>query len=186
MRTAERQCVQWNQEKQRLLPTYHQGQKVPGSCSPQRASPPLESKDRNQTWAADDGSDRKRYTGIFCNFIYISIVVRQAAERKTSDSPTFHKLTGLVLKLKVKYRFSLSHQGPNPWSPWAATGTKATCSVDPGPVAVELSLNLLLASQFHEGPAVFHPLPLLGKFPAEPNQTKPQNHLFTLWGHRDL
>lgn len=50
------------------------------------------------------------------------------------------------------------------------TGTKATCSVDPGPIAVELSLNLLLASQLHEGPAIFNSLSLLGKFSAEANR----------------
>lgn len=50
------------------------------------------------------------------------------------------------------------------------TGTKATCSVDPGPIAVELSLNLLLASQLHEGSAIFNSLSLLGKFSAETNK----------------
>lgn len=62
--------------------------------------------------------------------------------------------------------FLFFHHVPN-----SASETKTTCSVDPGPVSVELSLNLLLAPQLHEGPAVFHPLPLLGKFPKEPNQT---------------
>lgn len=49
------------------------------------------------------------------------------------------------------------------------TGTKATCSVDPGPIAVELPLNLLLASQLHEGSAIFNSLSLLGEFSAEAN-----------------
>lgn len=47
---------------------------------------------------------------------------------------------------------------------------RPTCPVDPGPVAVQLSLNLLLASQLHESPAVLHPLPFFSKLP-EPQMT---------------
>lgn len=41
-----------------------------------------------------------------------------------------------------------------------------TCTIYPGPVAVELSLHLLLSSQLHEGPTILHPLPLLSELPA--------------------
>lgn len=168
-----------NKEKQKSLLTYHRGQKVLHSYSPRQASLPLENQ-KPQSEMSDGYRWKKRYAGIFCDYVYISIVVEQTADRKHVPQST-----GLVSRLKKKYRFSFSHQEPKPWSKsWAVT--KATCSVDPGPVAVELSLNLLLASQLHEGPAVFYPLPLLGEFPAEPNQTKQQDYLFTLWGYRDL
>lgn len=38
--------------------------------------------------------------------------------------------------------------------------------VYPGPVAVELPLDLLLSPQLHEGPAVLHALTFFGKLPA--------------------
>lgn len=47
-------------------------------------------KPQNQKWAADDGLDGKRYTGIFSNYIYISIVVEQTAERKHQIVQSFH------------------------------------------------------------------------------------------------
>ena len=53
--------------------------------------------------------------------------------------------------------------GSEPTTP----GVGGTCSVYPGPVAVELPLDLLLAPELHEGPAVLHSLPLLGKLPEE-------------------
>lgn len=61
---------------------------------------------------------------------------------------------------------AVDFQEPNPGSV-----NKPTCSVDPGPVAVQLSLNLLLASQLHESPAVLHPLPFLSKLPKPSIQT---------------
>lgn len=57
-------------------------------------------------------------------------------------------------------QFNSDLQEPN-----CERANKPTCSVDPGPVAIQLSLNLLLASQLHESPAVLHPLSFLGKLP---------------------
>lgn len=59
------------------------------------------------------------------------------------------------------------------WYPerYPECANKPTCPVDPGPVAVQLPLNLLLASQLHESPAVLHPLPFLCKLP-EAQMTK--------------
>lgn len=42
--------------------------------------------------------------------------------------------------------------------------SKLTRPVNPGAVTIELSFNLLLTSQLHEGPAVLNSLPLFGKF----------------------
>lgn len=42
-----------------------------------------------------------------------------------------------------------------------------TCFVYPGTVPVKLTLDLLLAPQFHEGSPVLHSLSLFGKFPAD-------------------
>lgn len=57
-------------------------------------------------------------------------------------------------------QFNSDLQEPNP-----ECANNPTCSVDPGPVAIQLSLNLLLAPQLHESPAVLHPLPFLSKLP---------------------
>lgn len=40
----------------------------------------------------------------------------------------------------------------------------STCPVYPGSVAIQFSFHLLLATQFHKGPPVLHPLSLLRKF----------------------
>lgn len=97
--------------------TYHQGQKVPHSCSPQRASLPLQ---RHKA----------------CCHVVVTVY---STGRYPERDPE--------------------------------CADKPTCPVDPGPVAVQLSLNLLLASQLHESPAVLHPLPFLSKLP-EPQMTK--------------
>ena len=42
-----------------------------------------------------------------------------------------------------------------------------TCFVYPGAVPIQLTLDLLLAPQFHESSPVLHSLSLFGKFPVD-------------------
>lgn len=51
-----------------------------------------------------------------------------------------------------------------------------TCFVYPGTVAIQLSLNLLLAPQLHECSPVLHSLSFFGKFPVDNKNSPPSLH----------
>lgn len=128
-----------------------------------------------KTQATFTNEEQKMERDVMVSFV--AILISQMNDNKqlkgNNKQSSVPQLIGLLLKLKLKYWFSIcfSHQEQNPWCPYSYNCDEATCSVDPGPVAIEFSLNLLLAPQLHEGPAVFHPLPFLRKFPRKPNQT---------------
>lgn len=69
-----------------------------------------------------------------------------------------------------------------PWEPPCPPAF--TRFVYPGPVAIELPLDLLLAPQLHEGSAVLHPLTLFGKLPAEGQRGAVRVWLGGSWVHR--
>lgn len=75
--------------------------------------------------------------------------------------------------------FSARHP---PWEPPCPPAF--TRFVYPGPVAIELPLDLLLAPQLHEGSAVLHPLTLFGKLPAEGQRGAVRVWLGGSWVHR--
>lgn len=60
--------------------------------------------------------------------------------------------------------------GQADWKPAGGAGS-LTGLEDPLQVAVELPLDLLLPPQLQEGPAVLHPLALLGELPVTGDST---------------
>ncbi len=52
---------------------------------------------------------------------------------------------------------------------FASSVYKSTCTVDPGPISVQLPLNLLLSPELHEGSSVLYPLSLFSKLPTRSN-----------------